>query len=82
MEVAVAVTVVLFAVLNVRDIPNNQVAAVLDLHAQPNVAQGVKDIPNNQPATVLVLHALLNVLLIVATDVVAVAKPIVQVVVE
>ena len=63
-EVAIVVTAVLFALLNVRDILNNQVAAVLDLHVLPNVLRSAKDIRNNQVAAVLALRVLLNVLML------------------
>lgn len=81
-EVEDVVTVALFALLNVGDILNNQVVAVLDLHALPSALRSAKDILNNQVAAVLVLHVQLNVLQIVVTNVVAVVKPTVLAVVE
>ena len=61
----VVVTVVLFALLNVKEILNNQAVAVPDLLVLPNVLRSAKDILDNQVAAVLVLHVLFNVLMLV-----------------
>lgn len=57
-EVEDVVTVALFALLNVRDILNNQVVAVLDLHVVANVPQSVRGI--QKVVVAQVLHVVLN----------------------